>query len=586
MAGEPEITRSVRPPTAIIVVHGVGDPEVGSLIEPVAAAFGAAPAFRRGRLFHDGTSYDVLEADGAEPPLALFEMNWSDVLRPSRSWRGVVEHAVRLAYCMVGLAADWRNDRPNWTSRLYKVAFELGMPWLPLQALAVLLIVSFPGVQGVLTGLGCAVASGVVCRLVWPVSPLARIAGVTTTSAIALLAIARPALDEASLASLTRVSTVLYSGGDAVAALCLLLLTGAIFGWARGTSTREQRAARWLIATLPLLLMSIVGSTLGLFALIPASRGADHRLWQDQHLRSLGFDLLLAEAAMASAFLLSAAVIFAVAVRYELRRRRGDAAAGRGVRDQLPLLCRAVPAALACVGLVLVVDSFGWADLRTPLRRMLEGAGLLRPGDHSVLDVYTVSALRLASLLPLSIGFVRVALDVVGDVIFYAAPSRLNGDIPALLRRRLAVLLDHARRLHPDGVVLVVAHSQGTVVALETLDAIGDAKNVGLLTMGSPIDSLYHRFLGQTVRGLDSDGGPRWINLYRDGDPIGGPIGVHAEDRPIGPGGHTGYWRDPRVHEVLISMIAASEAARAAGPRPSALTRAPQQPDGDVGAQP
>lgn len=554
MAEMPELGRPLQSPTAIIIVHGVGDPEVGSLVEPVSAAFsGATRAFRKGSLLCEGVTCGVLEASGPGPTLTLFEMNWSDVLRPSRSWRGVVEHVVRLAYCMVGLAADWPGSRPSWAFRLYKLAFEVGMPWLALQALAVLLIVSFPGAAGTLTGLCCAVVSGLVCRLVWPVSPLARISGLLTTSAIALLAVVRPALGAASLDYVTHVSTMLYSGGDAAAALCLLLVTGAIFGWARGTSTPEQRAARWMMATLPLLLMSIAGSTLGLFALIPASRGADHPLWQDRHERSLGFDLLLAEAAMAAVFLATGAVILAIASRYYGRVRRRDPAAGRGVRDQLPLLCRAVPTALACVGLLLVADSSGWVDLRTPLRDALQRVGLVDLGDRPVLEIYTVSALRLASLLPLSLGVVRIAFDVVGDVIFYAAPTRMNGDVPRLLQRRLSALLDHARRTH--GNVLVVAHSQGSVIALETISGRPDADQIGLLTMGSPIRSLYQRFLGLTLHGLGERSPARWVNLYRDGDPIGGPIDGPAEDRSLGPGGHTGYWDDPLLYGILVSKI-------------------------------
>ncbi|MGK5533360.1 hypothetical protein [Streptomyces sp. URMC 129] len=86
------------------------------------------------------------------------------------------------------------------------------------------------------------------------------------------------------------------------------------------------------------------------------------------------------------------------------------------------------------------------------------------------------------------------------------------------------------------GRLVISGHSQGSVLAAAAvwqLDAATRAR-IGLLTHGSPLARLYGRwfpayFGPRALAALHRDM-PRWRNLWRDTDPIGGPVGVAAVD--------------------------------------------------------
>jgi predicted acylesterase/phospholipase RssA len=81
--------------------------------------------------------------------------------------------------------------------------------------------------------------------------------------------------------------------------------------------------------------------------------------------------------------------------------------------------------------------------------------------------------------------------------------------------------------------VVVSAHSQGSALSVAALGQVSALSQVGLVTYGSHVGTLYRRafpayfspalvdWLGSR---LDSNDGPRWDNFYRLTDPIGGPL--------------------------------------------------------------
>ena len=61
-------------------------------------------------------------------------------------------------------------------------------------------------------------------------------------------------------------------------------------------------------------------------------------------------------------------------------------------------------------------------------------------------------------------------------------------------------------------------HSQGSILAIDALRGITDPR-AGLVTMGSPADSLYERFLGEEEsRAVAERFEGRWVNVCRRQD--------------------------------------------------------------------
>lgn len=129
-----------------------------------------------------------------------------------------------------------------------------------------------------------------------------------------------------------------------------------------------------------------------------------------------------------------------------------------------------------------------------------------------------------------------------------------------------------------NGHVLLAAHSQGSVLAAAALAQPGclpKGDETALATFGSPLGKLYSwafpAYVNDSVLGrLIQKDGPGWTNFHYPTDPIGGPVFQDGENQPVDvylldpagcqyiygqpkptPGGHSGYWTDPRVWEPI-----------------------------------
>ncbi|RAG80381.1 hypothetical protein DN069_38455 [Streptacidiphilus pinicola] len=171
-----------------------------------------------------------------------------------------------------------------------------------------------------------------------------------------------------------------------------------------------------------------------------------------------------------------------------------------------------------------------------------------------------------------------------------APPCYAERAVPDLEARIRAWLeTDPTRRL------VLSAHSQGTVLAAAAMWQLDPATRgrVALLTYGSPLRRLYGRFFPaymgpeQLMRLLRDM--PRWDNLFRITDPIGGPVripataGTPAPDQPALPDplafgrsgefpilvpvrGHFDYRLDPRflvARDALLEVMADHATGRA-----------------------
>lgn len=175
------------------------------------------------------------------------------------------------------------------------------------------------------------------------------------------------------------------------------------------------------------------------------------------------------------------------------------------------------------------------------------------------------------SYLAMGIG---IAKDIV--VYFVRRPAPRVTDLRGLnvhpLRNRIQdrlvdTLILLIRSEHPDEVV-IVSHSQGTVMSVEALrggrlrarmQAEGVSPcDINLVTMGSPTSHLYGFYftkdfdLKSTDPSKDvKDGIASWVNIYRVDDFVGTEVEGPTPDFPVNEWvpakGHTGYWTDDSV---------------------------------------
>jgi hypothetical protein len=189
--------------------------------------------------------------------------------------------------------------------------------------------------------------------------------------------------------------------------------------------------------------------------------------------------------------------------------------------------------------------------------------GVLQPqSDPKVFQIYQASALRLLPFLIYLIGPFRIILDTIGDVLLYIDPegrlSRQRVREGSQKRLRDALRIVYEENGHKD--VVLVAHSQGSAIAADVLSARESSGGIRLVTMGSPISSLYWRFIG--AESVSSPCVP-WLNIFRTGDYIAGGIGIETEwspstgvdDQVIGAGRHSGYFEDPKVWDAVCKWV-------------------------------
>ncbi|MFI6334961.1 trypsin-like peptidase domain-containing protein [Streptomyces sp. NPDC050535] len=151
------------------------------------------------------------------------------------------------------------------------------------------------------------------------------------------------------------------------------------------------------------------------------------------------------------------------------------------------------------------------------------------------------------------------------DALFVSA---VLGDVARYLdnRETRQAVLDAVRESVPDsGSLTIVAHSLGTVVAMDLLTQLDAAVDVRLLiTVGSPLglDSVYERLLAPTLRRPERVG--RWDNVWCPADPV--TIGCPLRPR-WGGDLHESVVTNPReqahsVHEYLAHPDVARAVAR------------------------
>ncbi len=155
---------------------------------------------------------------------------------------------------------------------------------------------------------------------------------------------------------------------------------------------------------------------------------------------------------------------------------------------------------------------------------------------------------------------------------------------PCYAERTVPELATRTAWLARQGQVILSGHSQGSVLAAATVLQLPPSTpdNMALLTYGSPITRLYARLFPDyvnptTLTAVGTGVRGRWVNLWRETDPIGGPVGEPAGDRrfvdpagfPIPPSdtvypavhGHSGYPSDPAFGVAVAELTAPAASA-------------------------
>jgi pimeloyl-ACP methyl ester carboxylesterase len=182
----------------------------------------------------------------------------------------------------------------------------------------------------------------------------------------------------------------------------------------------------------------------------------------------------------------------------------------------------------------------------------------------------------------------RRVIAVLWDVITFWPRANHPLTPPCYAERTVPELLDRLRALTAAGDtrVVLVSHSQGTVIAAATLlqddEAIAD--RVALLTFGSPLRRLYARnfpayFGTGALPRLRQRQQRRWLNLWARTDPIGSWVNDDRDRsmqdaleevdyrlldvESLTPGaegtyppicGHSGFWTRPEYRDAVSNL--------------------------------
>lgn len=193
----------------------------------------------------------------------------------------------------------------------------------------------------------------------------------------------------------------------------------------------------------------------------------------------------------------------------------------------------------------------------------------------AVFSAYATWATRVIPFLPLFFGGLAIVLKILGDVVFYLLPPSSQ-----VVAREAAIskLKKITKELiEDDETVLIVSHSQGTMIALDALRELSEEgvslQRTGVWLSGSPSVALYFDYLQ-----LNRLNGalPRHVrNYYRKDDVIAGSISDQMSEHPARDriefveqelpkfGGHLNYWKEFQLSEIEESFTSIENAQSA-----------------------
>lgn len=186
----------------------------------------------------------------------------------------------------------------------------------------------------------------------------------------------------------------------------------------------------------------------------------------------------------------------------------------------------------ALEGVVLLLGGRGWPDwflLTASEQHPRAGTGFVLAVGTLVLAGAAAGLVLLGRAAVLGAS-TRRGVNVVWDVVAFW-PRAAHPFVPPPYSQAVIPRLDQRIRHHLDdgAAVAVCGHSQGSLIAFATLVRTPDLAGVGFLTFGSQLQVLFARAFPAyvdlpAIEALYARLEKRWRNLYRDTDPLAGPV--------------------------------------------------------------
>lgn len=524
--------------TNIVLIHGVGTPEPGQTAAALARTLGIARA-RQSTVRVDGQPFtEIVDLDSGD---RVVEVNWADLMKVRHTVAGLLTYAWYLVTSMLDVAARDTDAGRLVGVRLYRWALLTVTPGAVLLTMA--------------TGIGAVIESSWLRPTILVLVFLA--AAMTTwrlrslgshfrwlwlwTGLVGLVAVAAfpaPLTVFGTLVSLSRPARQFGFVG-----VMSLLTFASIEMWLRWRRKPVRVRLSYLaLMYVPFIVLNGAMTWIAVIVLsiLAEANSVRYHLWEEQLTPSFDFARVEAAATIVFAGVAVLAIVlpligFALGTR--ARQARSTKTRGAGARLGFGLFLAVTPVALIGLGVYSIwVSSLGGGATKT------------------ILETYETSVWRSVPYLAWLVGPFAVTLGVIGDVLFYLQPDDQHPlSTRATCRARLRAALEYA---FADGsAVVVVAHSQGSVVATD-LRATGELC-APLVTCGSPVSTLYEPLLGITTQMAPLP--IPWVNGYRDGDFIGGPISLSDVDNQYwGDGLHTDYWSSQHLRDAIGKLAASS----------------------------
>lgn len=515
----------------IIAIHGVGETEDGEILSAFGNGLNLQKAYFKRNLIN-GTHYSSLISETED--LEIIETNWSDVLQPKKNIYSVFKHLGKIISAMFSFTEEQFNGR---FLRLFNPisVFRFLLEGLLLGATTIAIIASIGVEMGNQRELGLTLmitSSFILLFLCYKGKFYSKnyILGILHILPIIALVslIFFGSLDVELIQSyankyrtfvIVAISTIWFC-------LTVLILLKYLFN-----NESIKPLTELAFITLPYVAFNAFGTILTLAHLL---------IFKSTKTSPLPFDLAKMELATTISYSIIGAIPIIFLISYVTYRRRRTL--DNSINKHGRIAQRGIKILLLLAPLILVPLSI------YSLILFIQG----QQPEATTLDIYKISILRLIPFLAWVAGPISIILDVIGDILFYINPDqRAKYSIQNECKSRLKNIIKNEiskGKTH----ILIAAHSWGTVVANDVLSE--NDFECELITLGSPLESLCVNFLGRDLREMKSV--KKWINAFRDGDYIAGPIrNQKVENINTENGGHTDYWGSVAINSLIKKQL-------------------------------